>query len=238
MPAGSAANTDTFNVTTPSDREIVLTRLFDAPRRLVFDAMTRPEHVRQWWGRLDDRYSVTVCEIDLRQGGAWRFVGRGPQGEFAFHGVYREIAPPDRLVYTESTTRSPTPSRSSRRCSARRGQDATHDDRAVSDAGRAGCGHQERNGERRRHQLRPAGGPAANATAEVAAAGCRLVWGQISIFYVAPAELENRDLDPTPSDAYRPSTGYPFHSHSSASARVCCFTARSVCPALRTKRNW
>ena len=101
MPAGSAANTDTFNVTTPSDREIVLTRLFDAPRRLVFDAMTRPEHVRQWWGRLDDRYSVTVCEIDLRQGGAWRFVGRGPQGEFAFHGVYREIAPPDRLVYTE-----------------------------------------------------------------------------------------------------------------------------------------
>ena len=101
MPAGSAANTDTFTVSTPSDREIVLTRLFDAPRRLVFDAMTRPEHVRQWWGRLDDRYSVTVCEIDLRPGGAWRFVGRGPQGEFAFHGIYREIAAPDRMVHTE-----------------------------------------------------------------------------------------------------------------------------------------
>ena len=101
MPASSAANSDTFKVSTPSDREIVLTRLFDAPRRLVFDAMTRPEHVRQWWGCLDDRYSVTVCEIDLRHGGAWRFVGHGPQGAFAFHGVYREIAPPNRLVYTE-----------------------------------------------------------------------------------------------------------------------------------------
>lgn len=63
--------------------------------------MTRPEHVRRWWGILDDRYSVQVCDIDLRPGGTWRFVGRGPQGEFAFRGVYREIAAPDRLVYTE-----------------------------------------------------------------------------------------------------------------------------------------
>ena|SRR5438034_1680189 len=101
MAVSSVANSDTFKATTPSDREIVLTRLFDAPRRLVFDAMTKPEHVRQWWGILDDRYSVTVCEIDLRPGGTWRFVGRGPQGEFAFHGVYREIAAPDRVVFTE-----------------------------------------------------------------------------------------------------------------------------------------
>jgi uncharacterized protein YndB with AHSA1/START domain len=101
MAVHSVANRDTFKVTTPSDREIVLTRLFDAPRRLVFDAMTKPEHVRRWWGILDDRYSVTVCEIDLRPAGAWRFVGRGPQGEFAFHGVYREIAAPERLVFTE-----------------------------------------------------------------------------------------------------------------------------------------
>ena len=101
MPVSSAANSDTFKATTPSDREIVLTRLFDAPRRLVFDAMTKPEHVRRWWGCLDERYSVPVCEIDLRPGGTWRFVGRGPQGEFGFHGVYREIAPPDRLVFTE-----------------------------------------------------------------------------------------------------------------------------------------
>ena len=63
--------------------------------------MTKPEHVRRWWGILDDRYSVPVCEIDLRPGGAWRFVGRGPEGEVGFHGVYREIAAPERLVFTE-----------------------------------------------------------------------------------------------------------------------------------------
>ena len=101
MAASSVANSDTFNVTTPSDREITLTRLFDAPRHLIFEAMTKPEHVRRWWGSLDSRYTLLVCEIDLRVGGAWRFVGRGPHGEYAFHGVYHEIAPPDRLVYTE-----------------------------------------------------------------------------------------------------------------------------------------
>ena len=101
MPVSRAANSDTFTATTPSDREIVLTRLFDAPRRLVFDAMTKPEHVKRWWGLLDERYSVPVCEIDLRPGGAWRFVGRGPEGEYTFYGVYREIAPPDRIVFTE-----------------------------------------------------------------------------------------------------------------------------------------
>ncbi|HVP44618.1 MAG TPA: SRPBCC family protein [Terriglobales bacterium] len=101
MAISSVANSDTFQVTTPSDREIRFTRLFDAPRRLVFEAMTRPEHVRCWWGILDERHSVTVCEIDLRPGGAWRFVGRGPHGEYAFHGVYREVLPPERLVFTE-----------------------------------------------------------------------------------------------------------------------------------------
>ena len=101
MAVGSVANSDSFKATTPSDREIVLTRLFDAPRRLVFEAMSKPEHVRRWWGILDDRYSVASCEIDLRVDGAWRFVGRGPQGEFAFHGVYREIAAPGWVVFTE-----------------------------------------------------------------------------------------------------------------------------------------
>jgi len=96
------ANSDTFKATTPSDHEIVLTRLFDAPRQLVFDAMTKPEHVKRWWGILDDRYSVPVCEIDLRVGGSWRFIGRGPHGEGPeFYGVYREIDPPNRLVFTE-----------------------------------------------------------------------------------------------------------------------------------------
>ena len=101
MAVSSVAHSDTFQATTPSEREIRLTRLFDAPRQLVFEAMTRPEHVRRWWGCLDDRYSVSVCEIDLRPGGAWRFVGQGPRGEFAFHGVYREIAAPELLVFTE-----------------------------------------------------------------------------------------------------------------------------------------
>ena len=58
-----------------------MTRLFDAPRHLVFEAMTKPEHVKQWWGRLGEGYSVPVCEIDLRVGGAWRFVNRHPKGE-------------------------------------------------------------------------------------------------------------------------------------------------------------
>ena len=78
-----------------------MTRLFDAPRSLVFEAMTKPEHVRRWWGCLGEGYSVPVCEIDLRPGGRWRFVSRHPRGEAAFHGEYREIAPPSRLVFTE-----------------------------------------------------------------------------------------------------------------------------------------
>ena len=101
MIGSSAANNDTFEVTTPSEQEIRMTRLFDAPRQLVFDAMTKPEHVTQWWGCLSEGYSVPVCEIDLRPGGVWRFVNRHPQGEAAFHGEYREIAPPHRLVFTE-----------------------------------------------------------------------------------------------------------------------------------------
>jgi len=101
MVGSGAANTDSFKATTPSDREIVLTRLFDAPRQLVFEAMTKPEHVRRWWGILDEHHSVTVCEIDLRPGGTWRFAGRGPRGDYGFHGVYREVAPPERVVFTE-----------------------------------------------------------------------------------------------------------------------------------------
>lgn len=101
MVVRHAANSDSFTVTTSSDHEIRMTRLFDAPRHLVFEAMTKPEHVRQWWGRLGEGYSVPVCEIDLRVGGAWRFVNRHPGGEAAFHGEYREITPPSRLVFTE-----------------------------------------------------------------------------------------------------------------------------------------
>ena len=101
MIGSGTANRDSFKVTTPSDQEIRMTRLFDAPRDLVFQAMTKPEHVRQWWGRLGDGYSVPVCEIDFRVGGKWRFVNRHPQGEAAFYGEYREIDPPGRVVFTE-----------------------------------------------------------------------------------------------------------------------------------------
>ena len=102
MAASSVANSESFKVATPSDREIQLTRLFDAPRHLVFDVMTKPEHVAQWWGRLGEGYTVPECEIDLRPGGRWRWVTRTPKGELVvFYGVYREVERPDRLVYTE-----------------------------------------------------------------------------------------------------------------------------------------
>jgi uncharacterized protein YndB with AHSA1/START domain len=101
MVGGRVANSDTFKVTTPSDREIRMTRLFDAPRHLVFEAMSKPEHIKQWWGGLGEGYSVPVCEVDLRPGGAWRFVNRHPKGEAVFYGVYREIEPPERIVFTE-----------------------------------------------------------------------------------------------------------------------------------------
>jgi len=80
---------------------IEMTRLFDAPRHLVFEAMSKPEHIKRWWGCLGAGYSVPVCEVDLRPGGKWRFVNRHPKGEAVFYGVYREIAPPDRVVFTE-----------------------------------------------------------------------------------------------------------------------------------------
>lgn len=88
-----------MKVTTPSDRTIVLTRDFDAPRHLVFEAFTRPEHLVHWWGPRGT--TLSVCEVDLRPGGAWRFVVRKPSGnEHPFRGEYREITPPERLVYT------------------------------------------------------------------------------------------------------------------------------------------
>jgi uncharacterized protein YndB with AHSA1/START domain len=101
MVGSPAANSQTFQVSTPSDNVIVLTRLFNAPRQLVFEVMSKPEHVRRWWGNLGEGYSVPVCEIDFRIGGKWRFVNAHPRGEAAFHGVYREIDAPGRIVFTE-----------------------------------------------------------------------------------------------------------------------------------------
>jgi uncharacterized protein YndB with AHSA1/START domain len=94
-------NTGTLRVTTPSEREIVMTRIFDAPRHLVFDAFTKPELLKRWFG--PKGWSLVVCDVDLRVGGSWRFVLRGPDGkEMGMRGVYREVQPPERSVHTES----------------------------------------------------------------------------------------------------------------------------------------
>jgi uncharacterized protein YndB with AHSA1/START domain len=94
-------NTGTLKVTAPTDREIVLTRVFDAPRRLVWDAFTKPELLQRWFGPRG--WSLVVCEVDLRVGGGFRFVLRGPDGtEMGMRGVYREIMPPERSVHMES----------------------------------------------------------------------------------------------------------------------------------------
>jgi len=81
-----------------SEREIVITRLFRAPRAVVFDAWTIPERVAEWWD--PSRRPLASCEIDLRPNGVFRFVPQGPDGQrFAFAGRYREITRPDRLVF-------------------------------------------------------------------------------------------------------------------------------------------
>jgi len=99
MP-GIKKNTGTLKVTTPTEREIVLTRVFDAPRNLVFEALAKPELLRRWF--VPGGLSLVVCEIDLKVGGAFRFVWRGPdRADMGMGGVYREIVPPERLVHTE-----------------------------------------------------------------------------------------------------------------------------------------
>ena len=94
--------TGTLQLTTPSEREIDMSRVFDAPRNLVFDAWTKPELLERWLG-VRGGWSMVVCEVDLRVGGAYRFVWRGLDGaEMGMGGVYREIVSPERLVATES----------------------------------------------------------------------------------------------------------------------------------------
>jgi uncharacterized protein YndB with AHSA1/START domain len=87
-------------VSTPSDLEIVMVRSFNAPRALVFDAFTRPDLIRRWLGRRGDE--MTVCEVDLRVGGRWRYVWRLREGnEMGMQGEFREIVVPERIVQTE-----------------------------------------------------------------------------------------------------------------------------------------
>jgi uncharacterized protein YndB with AHSA1/START domain len=93
-------NIGPVTITTPGDRRIEITRLFDAPRALVFEAWTKAEHVAHWWDPSGVR--LAVCEIDLRPGGAFRWVNRAPDGGegHSFSGIYREIVPPEKVVFT------------------------------------------------------------------------------------------------------------------------------------------
>jgi uncharacterized protein YndB with AHSA1/START domain len=97
----SKKKTGKLQVTTPSEREIAMTRVFDAPRNLVFDAWTKPELLKRWLGVFGN-WSFAVCEVDLKVGGAYRYVWRGKDGkEMGMGGVYREIVRPERIVCTE-----------------------------------------------------------------------------------------------------------------------------------------
>ena len=94
-------NTGTLKVTTPSDREIRMVRVFDAPRAMVYDAFTKCELLRRWIG--PHGFSLSVCEGDFTVGGGWRFVVRGPDGsEMGMRGKIREMARPERLVHIET----------------------------------------------------------------------------------------------------------------------------------------
>ncbi|HEV7669925.1 MAG TPA: SRPBCC family protein [Thermoanaerobaculia bacterium] len=89
-----------LTVSTPTEREIVMTRVFDAPRHLVFEAMTRPELLKRWLLG-PEGWSLPVCEIDLREGGAYRYVWQKGDTRMGMGGVYQEIAAPERIVQTE-----------------------------------------------------------------------------------------------------------------------------------------
>ena len=93
-------NIGAVTITTPGDLQIVVTRIFDAPRALVFEAWTKAEHVAHWWD--PSGVPLAVCDINLRPGGAFRWVNRAPDGGegYSFGGVYREIVPPEKLVFT------------------------------------------------------------------------------------------------------------------------------------------
>jgi uncharacterized protein YndB with AHSA1/START domain len=91
----------TVRITTPTDREIAMTRVFDAPRALVFEAYTKPELLKRWLGAFGG-WSLAVCEVDLRIGGTYRYEWRKANGiNMGASGVYREVTPPERIVATE-----------------------------------------------------------------------------------------------------------------------------------------
>ena len=97
----TAPNDRRATVTTPTDTRILITREFDAPRHLVYQAFTTPDLLRRWWHA--NRSEVTGVEMDVRVGGRWRWAAKAFNGyEFAFYGEYREVVPDERLVTTET----------------------------------------------------------------------------------------------------------------------------------------
>lgn len=95
---GAARNdTQTLNVTTPTDREIRIERIFDASRDRVWRAFTEPDLLAQWWGRGN---RLEIERFELERGGHWRFVEHGPDGKRGFEGRYREVTPEERIVWT------------------------------------------------------------------------------------------------------------------------------------------
>jgi uncharacterized protein YndB with AHSA1/START domain len=89
------------NAGTSNDRELIMERVFNAPRELVFKAWTACEHLTRWWG--PKGWTLPVCEMDFRPGGSWRYGMRGPGGEESWgKAVYREIVEPERIVYTDA----------------------------------------------------------------------------------------------------------------------------------------
>lgn len=92
--------TATLTVETPTDREIVMTRHFDAPRDLVWEAMTKPEHIKRWWGW--SHWTMFRCDVDLQVGGTYYYNARSPEGqEVPMTGTFLEIEPSERIVFTE-----------------------------------------------------------------------------------------------------------------------------------------
>lgn len=94
-----ADSTSTLKVEVLSDLEIKMTRTFNAPRDLVFEAHSKCEHIEKWWGQRES--PMSLCELDFRPGGKWRFVQKSPTGEeWGFRGEFKEIVPPEKIVWT------------------------------------------------------------------------------------------------------------------------------------------
>jgi uncharacterized protein YndB with AHSA1/START domain len=109
MTASTPKNSPAFALATPSDREIVMTRVFDAPRELVFEMWTDPKHLVHWWGPRG--FTTTLQELDVRPGGAWRMIMHGPDGtNYPNHSVFTEVVKPERLVYRHDGSKEGGPS--------------------------------------------------------------------------------------------------------------------------------